>query len=71
MVRDGIVSFFNIDSGTVEFLTTDWLSQNAAVAPIRGLLPIILSLYRRPSIVSITVFIAQYSEPKVEVSTVF
>ena len=29
--------FFNTDSGAVEFLTTDWLSQNTAVDPIRGI----------------------------------
>ena len=54
----------------VEFLTTALLSQNIFVGPSIGM-PIIQSLYRNACIISVAVFAAINSDPKVDVSTVF
>jgi hypothetical protein len=62
--------FFRGDSGAVVFFTTPSLSQKAAVDSSKGM-PIILSLYRRPSIMSTAIRNATNSEPNVDDSTVF
>ena len=54
----------------VEFLTTASLSQNIFVGPSIGM-PIIRSLYCNACIISVAVFAAINSDPKVDVSTVF
>ena len=54
----------------VEFLTTASLSQNVFVGPSIGM-PIIQSLYRNACIISVAVFAAINSDPKVDVLTVF
>jgi hypothetical protein len=62
--------FLSEDSGAVVFLTTPSLSQKTLVGPSKGT-PIIRSLLRSPSIMSIAVRKALYSDPKVEDLTVF
>ena len=54
----------------VEFLTTASLSQNIFVGPSIGM-PIIQSLYCNACIISVAIFAAINSDPKVDVSTVF
>ena len=54
----------------VEFLTTALLSQNIFVGPSIGM-PIIQSLYRNACIISVAVFAALNSDPKIDVLTVF
>ena len=53
----------------VEFLTTALLLQNIFVGPSLGM-PIIQSLYCTACIISVAVFAAINSDPKVDVSTV-
>ena len=54
----------------VEFLTTALLSQNIFLGPSIGV-PIIPSLYCNACIISVAVFAAINSDPKVDVLTVF
>jgi hypothetical protein len=56
--------------GTVEFVTTDLLSQNTLEGPSIGV-PNILSLYLKASIISTAILSATNSELKVDDSTVF
>jgi len=60
----------SIDSGFDTFVTTLWLSQKQFVGPSTGT-PIILSLYRMPSFISVDIFSATNSLPKALLSIVF
>ena len=60
--------FLSIDSGTVVFASTDWLSPWMCDGPSQGI-PIILSLYLKPLRYSQHCFIAMNSEPRDEDST--
>jgi hypothetical protein len=60
----------NIDSGMLEFLTTDSLSHITEQGPSIGT-PSMRSLYLRASISSIAIRSATNSAPNVELSTVF
>ena len=62
--------FLRAASGFTDDFTTNSLSQKTLVGPSNGT-PIIRNLYRKPIINSVPIFKATYSEPKVDVSTVF
>src|SRR5210317_1065748 len=62
--------FFNVDSGTLAFFTTDTLSTLHLQYPFNGT-PIIRSLYLSPSSSSTPVFNAANSDPKLLVSMLF
>jgi hypothetical protein len=62
--------FFNVDSGTLVFFTTNILCTPTCAWPSMGI-PIILNLYLSPLIISIPVFSAMNSDPNVEVSKPF
>ena len=62
--------FLRVVSGFMDDLTTDSLSQKTLVGPSSDT-PIILNLYLKEIINSVPVQRAMYSDPNVEVSTVF
>jgi hypothetical protein len=62
--------FFRQEEGMVVLKTTDSLSTNPFAGPSRAT-PIILSLYRRASIISPAILSAVYSEPYADALTVF
>ena len=69
MIAYAQVVLLSVDSNLVALLTTDILSQKPFVGPIIGI-PIILSLYRKASFISIPICSAKNSKPKVDASTV-
>jgi len=69
MIACAQVVLLSVDSNLVALLTTDILSQKPFVGPIIGI-PIILSLYRKASFISISICSAKNSKPKVDASTV-
>ena len=61
--------FDRVDSGFLVFLVTDSMSQKTSAGPSISI-PNVLNLYQNALIISTAVFIAMYSLPKVDPSTV-
>ena len=61
---------FRTEVGTLEFVTTERLSQYISHGPSIGI-PKHLSLYLVASIISVHIRNAMYSDPKLDDSTVF
>ena len=70
MLTDGVMSFTKTDSGTVEFVTTDLLSQKTHKRSSIGTSNI-LNFYCKLSIISVAILRAMKSDPNLEVSMVF